>query len=99
MKPQWESEIRQRLTCLRLAPAREAAIVEELAQYLDDHHAELLAGGVSEAEAYRQTLTELDGGELLAHELQRAERHVTPEPIELGANRRTNMVAGLWQDL
>src|SRR5262245_57548330 len=30
MKPQWESEIRQRLTCLHLAPTREAAIVEEL---------------------------------------------------------------------
>src|SRR5215510_13722706 len=55
--------------------------------------------GASEAEAYRQTLTELDGSELLAHELQRAESHVTPEPIELGTNKRTNMIAGLWQDL
>ncbi len=58
MKPQWKSEIRTRLACSRLAPMREAAVIEELAQYLDDHYAELLAGGATEAEAYRQTLTE-----------------------------------------
>ena len=63
MEPQWEPEISQRLTGLHLAATREAAIVEELAQYLDDHYAELLAGGASEAEAYRQTLAELSGSE------------------------------------
>jgi hypothetical protein len=42
MKPQWESEIRQRLAGLDIAPTLEAAIVEELAQYLDDHYAESL---------------------------------------------------------
>jgi len=78
---------------------REAAIVEELAQYLEDYCAELLAGGATEAEAYRQTLTELDGSELLAHELRRAERRITPEPIVLGTNRRANMMTDLWQDL
>src|SRR5215475_8305532 len=99
MKPQWKPEIRSRLAGLHLAATREAAIVEELAQYLDDHYAELLAGGATEEEAWRQTLTELDGSELLAQELRRAERRVTPEPIVLGANRRTNMIANLWQDL
>jgi len=99
MKPQWEPEISQRLTGLHLAATREAAIVEELAQYLDDHYAELLAGGATEEEAWRQALTELDGSELLAQELRRAERWVTPEPIVLGTNRRTNMIANLWQDL
>jgi hypothetical protein len=43
MKPQWKSEIRSRLADLQLEPPREAAIVEELAQYLDDHYVELLA--------------------------------------------------------
>ena len=97
--PDWKPEIRQRLAGVKLEPAREAAIFEELAQYLDDHYAELLAGAASEAEAYRQTLSELRGSELLAHELRRAERQVTPEPIVLGTNRRTNMIADLWQDL
>jgi hypothetical protein len=43
--PDWKPEIRQRLASLKLAPAREAAIVEELAQHLEDHYAESLAGG------------------------------------------------------
>src|SRR5215510_37865 len=97
--PDWNPEIRRRLQSLRLTPTREAAIVEELAQYLDDHYAELLAGGATEAEAHRQTLTELQGSELLAHELRRAERQGASEPIVLGTNRRTNMISDLWQDL
>jgi putative ABC transport system permease protein len=97
--PDWKPEIGRRLQSLQLTPTREAAIVEELAQYLDDHYAELLAGGATEAEAYRQTLTELIGSELLAHELRRAGRRITQEPIALGTNRRTNMIAALWQDL
>src|SRR5215475_15898156 len=97
--PEWKQEIRQRLAGLHLEPSREAAIVEELAQHLDDHYAESLAGGETEAEAYRQTLTELHGSEMLAHELRRAERQVAPEHIALGSNRRTKMIADLWQDL
>src|SRR5262245_51104068 len=77
----------------------ENAIVEELSQYLDDCYDELLAGGATEAEAYRQTLTELSGSELLRRELRRVERQVAPEPIVLGTNRRTKMIADLWQDL
>jgi putative ABC transport system permease protein len=97
--PDWKPEIRQRLAGVKLEPAREAAIIEELSQYLDDHYAELLAGATSEPESYRQTLAELSGSELFAHELRRAERQFTPEPIALGTNRRINMIADLWQDL
>src|SRR5215475_2783646 len=99
MKPQWKSEIRLRLAGLHLAPTSEAAIVEELAQYLEDYYAELLAGGVSEAEAYEQAFAELSGSELLEGELRRVEKQSNPEPIELGDNRRTSMIADLWQDL
>ena len=99
MKPQWKSEIRRRLADLRLAPTREAAIVEELAQYLEDCYAELLASGASEAEAYEQALAELSGSEFLTRELRRMERQVPQEPIVLGTIRRRNMIADLWQDL
>src|SRR4030095_1618483 len=97
MKPQWKSEIRLRLTGSRLEPTREAAIVEELAQYLDDYYAESLADGATGAEAYRQTLTELSSSELLAHELRRVER--LAEPLIPGTYRRASMIAALWQDL
>src|SRR5262245_66083191 len=99
MTPDWKAEIRARLVGLRLAPMREAAIVEELAQYLDDCYEESLASGATEAEAYRQTLAELSENQMLARELWRIERQVAPEPIILGTNRRTRMIAYLWQDL
>jgi putative ABC transport system permease protein len=97
--PDWKQVIRQRLADLKLEPTREAAIVEELAQHLDDYYAELLGGGATEVEAYRQTVAELSGHELLARELRRVEWQVAPETIALGTNRRTNMLAAFWQDL
>src|SRR5262245_50654183 len=97
--PDWKPEIRRRLAGLKLAPLREAAIVEELAQHLDESYAELLASGMSEAHAYRHVRAELHDGGLLTHGLQRVERSTNPEPIVLGTNRRTNMIADLWQDL
>src|SRR5262247_4883254 len=95
----WKAEIRQRLANLKLEPTHEAAIVEELAQDLEDCYAELLSGGVTSAEAERQTRAELSGSELLALELRRVERQVPQEPIVLRADRRANMIANLWQDV
>jgi predicted permease len=97
--PEWKAEIRVRLAHLHLTPTREAAIVEELAQDLDDCYAELLARGASEVEAYERTLAELHDSEFLRRELQRVERQTQPDPILLGTNRRTNMITDLWQDL
>ena len=97
--PDWKAEIRGRVQSLQLTPTREAAIVEELSQHLDDCYAEWLAGGATPAEAERRTRAELSECEILARELRRVERQVAPEPIMLGTNRRTNMVADLWQDL
>jgi predicted permease len=97
--PDWKPEIRQRLGNTKLEPAREAAILEELAQDLADCYTELLAGGATEAEAYQRTLAELSGSELLARELRRAEGRINQEPVVFGTNRRTNMIADLWQDM
>src|SRR5262249_382801 len=97
--PKWKPEIRRRLANLKLSPTREAAIVEELAQYLDDCYEELQAGGASEAEAYRQTLAELSGSELLARELRRVERRGAPETILLWKKRGAKMIVGLSQGL
>src|SRR5215475_6353253 len=97
--PDWKLEIRRRLAGLQLAPTHEAAIVEELAQYLEDCYAELLTNGATEAEAYQRTLAELSGSELLARELRSMERQSNPEPVVLGTNCRTNMIANLWRDL
>src|SRR5258706_8101634 len=97
--PEWKEEIRQRLVSLKLEPTREAAIVEELAQHLADRYAELRMEGAPEAAATRATLAELSEHELLAGELRRVERSVEQEPVVLGSNRRSNMLADLWQDI
>src|SRR5262249_38549506 len=96
---EWKQEIRRRLGPLKLEPTREAAIVEELSQHLDDCYAESLASGATPEEAARRALAELSEGETLWRELRRVERASPPEPITLGANRRTNMIADMWQDL
>jgi hypothetical protein len=94
--PDWKNEISDRVAGLQLEPTREVAIIEELAQHLEDRYAELLAGGATEAE--RGTLAELNESELLIRELRRAER-VEPEPNVFGNNQGTKIVADLWQDL
>ena len=97
--PDWKPEIRRRLANLQLAPTREAEIIEELSQHLDDRYAELLADGATREIAARMALAELSQSEILARELQRVERLVTQEPIVLGTNRRSHMIADFWQDL
>src|SRR6266540_2941451 len=96
--PDWKKEIRERLAGLRLAPTREAEIVEELAQYLEDCYGELLAVGTTKADAWRTTLEELNESDLLARELNKVERPVRQEPVVLGA-RKINMLRDLLQDL
>ena len=96
--PDWKQEIKKRLASLKLAPAREAEIVEELEQHLDDRYEELIANGASDEQAVRAALDELSDNELFARELRRIERPVSAEPVVLGT-RRINMIADLRQDL
>jgi putative ABC transport system permease protein len=97
--PDWKEEIRRRLSELRLQPAREAEIIEELAQHLDDRFEQSLWGGATEEEAYQAALLELTESDLLTQELRRVERPVPQEPVVLGAQGRMNVLGDLWQDL
>ena len=99
--PEWNEQIRKQLAGLKLAPAREAEIVEELAQHADDRYRELRSGGATDAEARRTALDEIGGHELLAKELRAIERPLAPDPIVLGAGSqgRGTFVASLAQGL
>jgi hypothetical protein len=57
--PDRTSDLRARLAGLRLAPAREAEIVEELSQHMDDRYEELRAAGTSDPDARLTRLAEL----------------------------------------
>src|SRR5215475_8875227 len=96
---EWDEEIKQLLAKLELEPAREAAIVREISQHLDDCYQEMLVNGVTPAEAERRTLAELSESELFQRELRLVERPSPQEPIVFGTNRRINMIVDFWQDL
>jgi len=97
--PDWRHEIGRRLAPLKLAPAREAEIIEELAQHVEDRYRELVAGGAKEDEARRVTVEELKDEDLLAKGLRRVEQEAAQEPIVLGGNGAHSLVAGFWQDI
>lgn len=78
--PDWIDEIRRRISVLKLAPVREAEIVEELAQHAEDHYQELLAEGVAEAEAARVVFAELIDNDRFTRELGRVEPPIAKEP-------------------
>ncbi len=94
----WKQEIRDRLANLKLEPAREEEIVEELAQHLEDRCLELLAGGATQQAAFRAVFMELSESELLKAELKRLEHPMKHESTVLGARRR-NLMGDLWQDM
>lgn len=64
--PDWKPDIRARLSQLSIAPSREAEIVEELTQHLDDRWRELLARGETPDDAARIARTEFNGARFAA---------------------------------
>lgn len=97
--PDWKEHIRRQLADLNLAPAREAEIVEELAQHAEDRYRELLSGGATEAEARRIALDDVSGHELLIRGLRAVDLTDAPEPVVLGAHGKGRLLASLGQDL
>ena len=97
--PDWKEEITQQLASLKLPPARQVEIVEEVAQHLEDRYRELLTGGATEAEARRAALAELSDAKLLARGLRQVEAKTAQEPIVPGGGGGNNFLASLGQDL
>jgi putative ABC transport system permease protein len=95
----WKRDVEKRLAGLRLEPAREAEIAEELAQHLEDRYEEARSAGATDDEAYRTALNELADSDLLARELRSVERRADDEPVALGAAGRGNPIEDLWRDL
>lgn len=64
--PDWRKEIARRLSTLKLDSTRETEIIEELSQHLEDRYLELVSGGATDDDAYRDVLKELNYENLLA---------------------------------
>ena len=96
--PEWDADLRARLAGLQLTPAREAEIIEELSQHLDDRYEELRASGSSDADARRIALEELSETGELAQRMRTLSQAHAPAPIVHGQASRRPM-HGLWEDL
>src|SRR5437588_13076413 len=97
--PDFKIEIRARLAEVGLSPVREAEIVEELSQHLEDEYERALSCGASEAEARQQVLEQLSARDLLGSELKPVKGAIWQTPVPLGPEGRTIKFADLGQDL
>ena len=91
----WAAHLRPRLAGLRLSPAREAEIIEELSLHLDARYEELIAAGVNQDEARRLALEELREPETLAHSMRPLRQSNVPPPVTPGVWRRFPVAAPL----
>ena len=76
----WKSLVRARLGPLAVDPAREADIVDELAQHIAEDYAEQIAAGRSESDAMARALAPLEDRLRVARDIVRADR---PRPVAL----------------
>jgi hypothetical protein len=97
--PDWRSEIRTRLSTLRLAPERETEIVEEVAQHLDDRYRELLSSGRTDADAAAEAWRELEAADVLGREVARVERPRLPDLPAPGAESKGRVFSALIADI
>ena len=97
--PDWRAEIAKKLAHLKIDPAREAGIVEELSQHLDDRYEEMIAGGASEAEARRAVMEDLEASELPASampsDVRNSERNAAPVALQPSGNWFTDFLRDL----
>jgi hypothetical protein len=86
LRASWAREVRTRLSSLRLSPTREAEIVDELSQHLDDHYRDAIAAGASPEKALRSTLAEFRAGDVLAQYMAPLRQAHALMPITPGAS-------------
>ena len=96
---EWRHELVGRIAVLNLRPEREAEIVEELSQHLDDEVRTLIAAGATEEAARAAALAELDApGELT----RRLGEILGRQPLRLpppGTPARGQWLRARWQDI
>ena len=95
--PDWSIEIRNLLAGLKLEPSREAEIVEELSQHLNDRYEELLGGGAAAEHAERTIRLELTAGRLDAQ--LKPLLPSAPSLVVPGDTQPARLLAGMWKDL
>jgi putative ABC transport system permease protein len=97
--PDWRPEVAARLAGLRLSPAREADVVEELVQHLDERYETLRREGADDADARTAALDELADPQRLEQEMRTLAQASTPTAVPLGGRGHSHLLADLLDDL
>jgi hypothetical protein len=92
--PDWSKHIQSLLLDIQLEAAREAEIVEELTQHLNDAYEDGLANGFSPQEAKRVALAPLDDGTLTAN--LRSTMTIARPEFTPGRAESRNFLASIW---
>ncbi|MGE5214347.1 MAG: ADOP family duplicated permease [Nitrospirota bacterium] len=95
----FRTEIRQSIAELDLPPEREAEIIEELSQDLEERFEKALSEGASEDEARQRALNELAEPESLSAQLKQARMRSRPRSLTMGKNKTRLRFAGFWDDI
>jgi putative ABC transport system permease protein len=93
----WKALVRARLAPLAVDPAREADIVDELAQHVAEHYTELVASGVPDSDAIGRALAPLDDPAHVAAEIARADRPRAAAPLPPA--ERSNVLVDIGRDV
>jgi putative ABC transport system permease protein len=96
--PDFRDEIRFRLATLRIAPAREAEIIDELSEHLDDEYRDARSRGLSESDAVNAALETLSDHPALARGLAGTGRVRDRQTVPVGRTVGSRL-ANLWLDL
>src|SRR5690606_7167713 len=94
----WTRYLRPRLASLDLGAEREAEIVEELSQHLEERYEELRRNGAQEADARRIAMDALVDPDTLVEDLQPLRQAHVPDRHVPGASSGS-MFADFWSDL
>jgi putative ABC transport system permease protein len=95
----WHELIRARLSGSGMSGEQEAAVIEELAQQLEDRYDELRSRGAEDEETTRLVLSELDEEGVLGRRLRHAMQPRRAEPVPVGKAQRGRWVADFLADL
>jgi len=94
----WRDHIRPHLASLHLDPAREAEIVEEISQHLEERYEELLQTGTPPEHARRLALGEMLETDTFAAAMRTLRQTHAPQRHTPGASG-PSFIADAWQDV
>ncbi len=93
--PDFKRIVQERIASVRLEATAESNVIEEFSQHLEDRYLELRAGGMTEDDAYRAVLSELDDMYPLRAELPKQRQ----DPVPVGDVSSSHFLGDLTRDL